>query len=77
MDEVHDGAPYRKCRITAEAFAGDMGNFDNDKDVDRDALIKAFQNYLDANDLEADWKSVKQASNEALVNTLAMMSPYG
>ena len=43
----------------------------------RAALIRAFQSYLDANDLEADWKSVQSASNEALVNTLAMMSPYG
>lgn len=77
LDEVRRDLPYRSCLISAEKFAGDLLDLDNDGDVDRDALIKAFQSYLDANDLEADWKSVRAASNEALVNTLAMMSPYG
>jgi Lon protease-like protein len=30
-----------------------------------------------ANDLKADWEGVESAPNEALVNALAMMSPYG
>ncbi len=77
MNEVACDKPYRVCRISAELFAGDLLHRDVDSDVDRDALIRAFQSYLDANDLEADWKSVRAASNEALVNTLAMMSPYG
>lgn len=77
LDEVRGGFPYRRCRISADRFAADLASGDGDGGVDRDALIKAFQSYLDANDLEADWKSVRAASNEALVNTLAMMSPYG
>lgn len=73
-----DAHPYRTCRISAERFAGDLKVPDAmSQEIDRASLIAAFQNYLDANDLEADWKSVRTASNEALVNTLAMMSPYG
>lgn len=76
-EELRADTLFRACRITCAPFADDLaGQADEDK-VDRDALIRAFQNYLDANDLEADWKSVRSASNEALVNTLAMMSPYG
>ncbi|MEM8663569.1 MAG: LON peptidase substrate-binding domain-containing protein [Pseudomonadota bacterium] len=77
IEEVDDGEPFRRCRITAERFAADLTQHNEEAEVDRAALIEAFQNYLDANDLEADWKSVRSASNEALVNTLAMMSPYG
>ncbi len=77
LEEVRGGTPYRRCRISADRFAADLANGDGDGGVDREALIRAFQSYLDANDLEADWKSVRSASNEALVNTLAMMSPYG
>jgi Lon protease-like protein len=32
---------------------------------------------LEANNLEADWDSVDKSSNEILVNSLSMMSPYG
>ncbi|MBJ3775906.1 LON peptidase substrate-binding domain-containing protein [Acuticoccus mangrovi] len=77
LEEEMGDLPYRRCRISADSFGSDLANISGEENVDRDALIRAFENYLDANDLEADWKSVRSASNEALVNTLAMMSPYG
>ena len=33
--------------------------------------------FLEANSLKADWQGIENAPNEALVNALAMMSPYG
>ena len=78
IEEVDCGEPFRTCRIDVDRFAGDLKVRPGEaEEVDRAALIDAFQNYLDANDLKADWQSVQSASNEALVNTLAMMSPYG
>ena len=38
---------------------------------------KTFRAYLDAHNLEADWESVGRASNETLINALAMMAPFG
>ena len=46
--------------------------------VDRAArCCKAFRDYLDAHDLEADWEGVDARLNETLVNALAMMAPFG
>ena len=33
--------------------------------------------FLKANNLKTDWEGIENAPNEALVNALAMMSPYG
>ena len=33
--------------------------------------------FAEATDLKLDWKGVEQAPNEALVNALSMMSPFG
>ena len=33
--------------------------------------------FLRVNNLKVDWEGVENAPNEALVNALAMMSPYG
>ena len=33
--------------------------------------------FLKANQLQADWDDIERAPNEALVNALAMMAPYG
>ena len=46
-------------------------------DVDRKALLVALKDFLQANNLKADWEGIEKAPNEALVNALAMMSPYG
>src|SRR5205823_12109458 len=45
--------------------------------VDRTSLLRALSEFLKANDLKADWDGIEKAPNEALVNALAMMSPYG
>ena len=76
VEEIAGETPYRRCRITAEPFAGDIATH-GEGEVDRDSLLGAFRAYLEANDLEADWDSVERASNESLVNAIAMMSPYG
>ncbi len=46
-------------------------------EVDRASLLQALSAFLKANDLKADWEGIEDAPNEALVNALAMMSPYG
>ncbi len=66
---------YRSFRIAP--FATDLTGPDDEAQVDREALLAAFKAYLDANKLEADWESVERASNATLVNSMAMMSPYG
>ncbi|MEM1285554.1 MAG: LON peptidase substrate-binding domain-containing protein [Cohaesibacteraceae bacterium] len=69
--------PFRLCRVTTDQFQGDLEQGAGEKLVDRDTLLSTFKAYLEANDLEADWSGVEKASNEALVNALCMMSPYG
>ncbi len=76
LEEVASDTAYRLCRVTAEPFAGDFA-VHGENDVDRDGLISAFRAYLDAHELDADWDSVIKASNESLVNAIAMLSPYG
>src|ERR1700712_5437338 len=72
-------------RITQLAEAGD-GRYileltgiarKGEEDVDREALLAVLTDFLKANNLKVDWDGVESAPNEALVNALAMMSPYG
>lgn len=74
-DELAVRTPYRQCRVVP--FAGDLDTTAGEEEVDREALLKAFRDYLEANGMEADWESVSKAENGTLVNALSMMSPYG
>jgi len=69
--------PYRQCQVDYGAFADDLVARKGEEAVDRDALLKALAGFLKANKLSADWEGIEKAPNEALVNALAMMSPYG
>ncbi len=75
--EIDTSAPFRTCRIDTVPFAEDFTPGSGNDDVDRKTLMTTFRAFLEARDLEADWNSIDRASNESLVNTLSMMSPYG
>ncbi|AKK20033.1 LON peptidase substrate-binding domain-containing protein [Candidatus Liberibacter africanus] len=73
LEESYQLNPWR-CFYIAP-FMSDLIGHDNDG-VDRIALLEVFRNYLAANNLESDWESIEGASNEVLVNSLAMLSPF-
>lgn len=75
ISEARTAKAYRCFKIAP--FISDLSGADDERGVDREALLSAFRAYLDANKLEADWESVERASNTTLVNSMSMMSPYG
>ena len=76
VDEPAVLTPYRQCNVDYRPFADDFLARKGEEAVDRDALLKALASFLKANKLNADWDGIEKAPNEALVNALAMMSPY-
>jgi hypothetical protein len=76
-EELSVPTPYRQCRVSYAPFADDFIARKGEDAVDRAALLNALAAFLKANDLKADWDGIENAPNEALVNALAMMSPYG
>ncbi len=77
LEELAVNTLFRQCRISIDGF-GDLSQPRSGEDaVDRTALLRTFRDYLDANNLQADWDSVSQASNAGLVTALSMMSPWG
>ena len=77
IDEIVAPTLFRQCRVSAAAFTDDFASTADESRVDRSSVLKTFREYLDAHHLEADWESVTRASNETLINTLAMMAPFG
>jgi Lon protease-like protein len=75
-EEMVVSTAYRQCRVTFAPFADDFIARKGEEEVDRKTLLGALSAFLKANDLKADWKGIESAPNEALVNALAMMSPY-
>jgi uncharacterized protein len=77
QEEANVDTPYRQCHITAAPFAIDFTPRAGEEEVDRKALIETLKAYLAVNHFQVDWKEIHEAPNEALVNALSMMSPFG
>jgi Lon protease-like protein len=77
VEEMTVLTAYRQCKVDYFPFIDDFTARKGEDAVDREALLAVLSDFLKANNLRVDWEGVENAPNEALVNALAMMSPYG
>jgi uncharacterized protein len=77
VDEPPTMTLYRQAHVDYSDFAADFREGEGESEVDRRDLLKALREFADANRFKVDWEDIEQASNEALVNGLSMLSPYG
>jgi len=77
VDELSVLTPYRQCKVDFFGFVDDFTARKGEDAVDRKRLLEVLRDFLKVNNLKVDWEGIETAPNEALVNALAMMSPYG
>ena len=77
IDELSVLTSYRQCTVDFFPFVDDFTARKGEDDVDRATLLEVLSDFLKVNHLKVDWEGIEKAPNEALVNALAMMSPYG
>ncbi|HWV95926.1 MAG TPA: LON peptidase substrate-binding domain-containing protein [Xanthobacteraceae bacterium] len=77
IEELSVLTPYRQCKVDFFPFVDDFTARKGEDEVDRATLLEVLSDFLKVNNLKVDWDGIDKAPNEALVNALAMMSPYG
>ena len=75
--EIAGDTPFRIGAVDFAPLRQDFIAGHGEEEVDRPRLIATLRSYLIANNLNADWDRINSASNERLVNTLSILSPYG
>lgn len=74
--EVEGFAPYRRCDVTWDGFDRDLGPEEKDAGFARSGFIALLERYFDAQELSADWDTLKEADDELLINSLSMMLDF-
>lgn len=74
-DEVEGFTPYRRCTVDWSSFARDLGPSEDDPDLDRTAFFALLVRFFAARQLSTDWKGLKGAEPEVLINAISMLSP--
>lgn len=75
--EVTGVTLFRVCQVSFAPFEADFQARAGEDEVDREGVVEALREFVKANDLKVDWRGIDEAPNEALVNALCMMSPFG
>ena len=74
--EISGFAPYLCGEVSWDDFARDRGPAEEDSGFDRAAFLKLLRRYFMAEQLSTDWESLKEAEDELLINSLAMLCPF-
>jgi Lon protease-like protein len=76
-EELASATPYRQCAVSFSDYAADLDASVGETDVDRQSIVRMLRAFAEGNRIKLDWDEIEKAPNEALVNALAMMSPFG
>ena len=76
-EELNVLTPYRQVAADYRPYEADLIADVGGLDVNRDGVLDVLRRYLDLNGMQADWEAIESSGNEALVNSLCMISPYG
>lgn len=75
-EETEGFTPYRRCKVSWAGFERDLGPAEHDKGLDRDRFFAALRQYFEAEELQTDWDSLRDAEDELLINSLSMLCPF-
>lgn len=68
---------YRTLDVSFERFGADLKPSEEAGQINRQRLLELVREYLDRNDMDANWDVIHQTPDESLVNYFCMASPYG
>jgi hypothetical protein len=75
-EELEALTPYRQIKPTYERFLADLKSAKDSDAINRSRLLELLRQYLDTNNLDADWDMINRIGGEELVNFLSMISPF-
>ncbi len=74
--QVEGFTPYITCDVSWEGFGRDMGATERDERFDRKGFMELLGRFFSMQNLSTDWDSIKEAEDELLINSLAMLLPF-
>jgi hypothetical protein len=77
LHEVEGFTPYRRCDVSWAGFERDRGTtVEKDPGLDRTPFLELLNRYFQSQGLSTDWDAVREAEDELLINSIAMLCPF-
>ena len=76
ISQMEGFTPYVRAQVNWRDFFRDLGAAERDPLLQREAFFKLLARFLEARELSTDWASLREADDELLINSLAMLLPF-
>ncbi|MGC6512254.1 MAG: LON peptidase substrate-binding domain-containing protein [Parvibaculales bacterium] len=76
VHEIDAITPYRQVAADFAPYEADLVQGYGMEPINRTRLLDIVRNYLDTHELSADWDSINNSTDEELVNSLSVVSPF-
>jgi Lon protease-like protein len=74
IDEVDNGQAYRSARVSYVPFQDDLQP--GEASTEKERRLQAIRAYFDFKNIQTDWSVIENATDEAVVSSLAMGCPF-
>lgn len=76
IEEILQETPFKKARITYQGYENDLDLTIADPLVDRSRLLDTLKDYLEDQDILANWEEIDHASDDLIISALSMICPF-
>ena len=76
MEEVLEDEPVKKAKVSYEGYENDLEDSPSDPFVDRSRLLNLLKDYLEDQDILANWEEINHASDDLIISSLSMACPF-
>ncbi len=76
IEEVLEEEPIKKARVSYQGYESDLDDSIVDPFVDRPRLLNLLKDYLEDQNIMANWDEIDHASNDLIISSLSMACPF-
>lgn len=76
IEEVLEDEPVKKAKVTYHGYEKDLEDSISDPFVDRPRLLNLLKEYLEDQDIMANWDEIDHASDDLIISSLSMACPF-
>ena len=74
-EEIEGFTPFRRFKVDWQAFSADRKPGADDPGLNRPVFLALLQRFFEARKVGAEWKNLREAEPELLINALSMLLP--
>ena len=76
IEEILEGETVKKAKVSYQGYERDLEDSHSDPFVDRPRLLNLLKDYLEDQEIMANWEEINHASDDLIISSLSIACPF-